>query len=339
MIINQFVKCYLILFFGLTVNGARRIHMSDLKVITLRDGYQTTGRRGTVPQLECFSGPCHKRPSVVQCYNKGTDGDDIQWKCEFDGEEGVNFDQSSLDVICEGYDYPDDEYLTIGSCGLEYRLVPLPKHRPEHRPKRGPEYKPNHRPEYKPHGTTTSSVGYHIIGLIFICVIVWIFIISICGTEYPNNRPSNGPSQPPRPRKQSQPVQSAQPTQPTIPVATVAPFTSTTPPIQNVSYETPTPQYSRPFETKSSSGTDWASMAKGGLAGYALSSLLSSKSNSNRRRNSSGNSGWGSGGNSSWGSSSRSSRSSSRGGNSSRGGSSIGSSKSKSSGYASTRRR
>ena len=27
-----------------------------------------------------------------------------------------------LDVICEGYDYPDDPYILQGSCGLEYTL-------------------------------------------------------------------------------------------------------------------------------------------------------------------------------------------------------------------------
>ena len=28
----------------------------------------------------------------------------------------------SVNVICEGYDYPDDPYILAGSCGLEYTL-------------------------------------------------------------------------------------------------------------------------------------------------------------------------------------------------------------------------
>ena len=28
----------------------------------------------------------------------------------------------SVEVVCEGYDYPDDPYILKGSCGLEYTL-------------------------------------------------------------------------------------------------------------------------------------------------------------------------------------------------------------------------
>jgi hypothetical protein len=27
-----------------------------------------------------------------------------------------------IEVVCEGYDYPDDPYILQGSCGLEYRV-------------------------------------------------------------------------------------------------------------------------------------------------------------------------------------------------------------------------
>ena len=27
-----------------------------------------------------------------------------------------------VEVVCEGYDYPEDPYITKGSCGLEYTL-------------------------------------------------------------------------------------------------------------------------------------------------------------------------------------------------------------------------
>ena len=54
--------------------GPDRILLSDVKALTLRQGKQTRGRRSTVPQLECLSGPCHETPKVVQCRNVGSDG-------------------------------------------------------------------------------------------------------------------------------------------------------------------------------------------------------------------------------------------------------------------------
>merc|ERR1712210_415487 len=59
-------------------------------------------------------------PTVVQCYNRGTDGQDIQWECKADMEMKYKFGQ--IQVTCEGYDYPDDPYILAGSCGLEYTL-------------------------------------------------------------------------------------------------------------------------------------------------------------------------------------------------------------------------
>ena len=28
----------------------------------------------------------------------------------------------AIEVVCEGYDYADDQYILKGSCGLEYKL-------------------------------------------------------------------------------------------------------------------------------------------------------------------------------------------------------------------------
>ena len=59
-------------------------------------------------------------PSVVQCYNRGTDGQDIQWECKADMEMKYKFGQ--IQVTCEGFDYPEDPYILAGSCGLEYTI-------------------------------------------------------------------------------------------------------------------------------------------------------------------------------------------------------------------------
>lgn len=50
----------------------------------------------------------------------GSDGKDVQWKCEAEFDRRVVFD--TVHVSCEGYHAPDDDYILEGSCGLEYRL-------------------------------------------------------------------------------------------------------------------------------------------------------------------------------------------------------------------------
>lgn len=59
----------------------------------------------------------------MRCKNSGSDYDDnsIQWTCTASLPE--EFKLGSTDVICEGYDYPEDPYILKGSCGVEYRLV------------------------------------------------------------------------------------------------------------------------------------------------------------------------------------------------------------------------
>lgn len=59
---------------------------------------------------------------VVQCYNRGSDGDDVQWECKTDIDNAYRF--GKISVSCEGYSYPDDPYVLKGSCGVCYRLAP-----------------------------------------------------------------------------------------------------------------------------------------------------------------------------------------------------------------------
>lgn len=82
----------------------------------------TNGRRSDpVLQLSCTGELCSEyTPSTVQCHNVGSDGNDAQWKCEANMPDSYQFDQIS--VSCEGYDNPDDPYVLVGSCGLEYSL-------------------------------------------------------------------------------------------------------------------------------------------------------------------------------------------------------------------------
>ena len=54
-----------------------------MNVLTLHAGKMTTGRRSSaVPQLKCVGGSAQGayNPQVVQCYNRGWDGLDVQVK-------------------------------------------------------------------------------------------------------------------------------------------------------------------------------------------------------------------------------------------------------------------
>ena len=100
-----------------------KVLLRDIQVLTLRQGQMTTGRRSSpVPQLNCVGGSAQGQftPQVVQCYNRGWDGQDVQWECKSDMDNLYRF--GSVEVVCEGYDYPDDPYILKGSCGLEYTL-------------------------------------------------------------------------------------------------------------------------------------------------------------------------------------------------------------------------
>ena len=59
-----------------------KIRLTDVSVVTLHYGKMTNSRRThPVPQLKCVGGTagCSAfTPSVVQCYNRGSDGYDVQ---------------------------------------------------------------------------------------------------------------------------------------------------------------------------------------------------------------------------------------------------------------------
>uniref|UniRef100_A0A914HXJ4 Store-operated calcium entry-associated regulatory factor n=1 Tax=Globodera rostochiensis TaxID=31243 RepID=A0A914HXJ4_GLORO len=103
--------------------GANRVLLRDITSLTLRRGEYTSGRRSSpVPQLECVGGTAYGKfaPKVVQCYNRGWDGRDVQWECKAEMNKDYQF--GSIDVSCEGYDYSNDPYILAGSCGLRYEL-------------------------------------------------------------------------------------------------------------------------------------------------------------------------------------------------------------------------
>lgn len=106
----------------LLLGASAQIRLDKVEVLALSKDKMTTGRRSRpVPQLICRGKLCSEfTPATVLCTNMGSDGRDIQWKCEADMPNGYRF--GTIDVSCEGYTYPEDPNVLAGSCGLTYEL-------------------------------------------------------------------------------------------------------------------------------------------------------------------------------------------------------------------------
>ncbi|KAF2750110.1 DUF1183-domain-containing protein [Sporormia fimetaria CBS 119925] len=108
------------------LRSGNKVKLSNVQSLTLRKGMQTSHRRvSAIPQLKCIGGSAKGlyEIDVLRCKNEGADynEEDIQWSCVASLPD--EFKLGSTDVICEGYDYPEDPYILKGSCGVEYRLV------------------------------------------------------------------------------------------------------------------------------------------------------------------------------------------------------------------------
>ncbi|XP_037037917.1 store-operated calcium entry-associated regulatory factor-like [Bradysia coprophila] len=103
------------------------IRLKDVNTLTLYSDKWTTSRRSApVKQLTCVGGQCNRAQiETAQCYNRGFDGNDVQWECK--AELPSNYKFGRLEVSCEGYDYPEDDYILVGSCGLEYTIAEVSK--------------------------------------------------------------------------------------------------------------------------------------------------------------------------------------------------------------------
>lgn len=100
-----------------------QINIRDIQVLTFQKGMFTTARRvSPIPQLKRVGGAVTTsyEPSTVQCKNVGWDGSRVNWKCQADMDEKYRF--GSIEVVCEGFNHPGDQYVLVGSCGLEYTL-------------------------------------------------------------------------------------------------------------------------------------------------------------------------------------------------------------------------
>ena len=102
------------------------VRLESIKALTFQKDKDTTHRRvSALPQLSCIggSGCQYFQPESVRCVNSGSsyDASSIEWTCTASLPPEVKL--GSTDVVCEGYDNPDDDYVLKGSCALEYRLL------------------------------------------------------------------------------------------------------------------------------------------------------------------------------------------------------------------------
>ncbi|ORY86780.1 hypothetical protein BCR37DRAFT_390520 [Protomyces lactucae-debilis] len=111
--------------FALSFGRDKGVPLASVRTLTLRAGQLTTGRRSKVPQLKCVGGSAQGlyEVDVLQCRNLGPQYtlDDIQWSCTA-ARLPDSYQLGSTEVICEGFNHPDDTNITPGSCGVEYTL-------------------------------------------------------------------------------------------------------------------------------------------------------------------------------------------------------------------------
>lgn len=109
----------------------------------------------------------------MRCKNSGSDYDDesIQWTCTASLPD--EFKLGSTNVICEGYDSPDDPYILKGSCGVEYKLVLTEKGQERYGKGRGGWWGDDDDGYHGGHGSGNKVVS-GLFWMIFIGVALWI---------------------------------------------------------------------------------------------------------------------------------------------------------------------
>ena len=116
---------FISLFITVVSTHGNSVLLKDVQTLVFMDDAYTTGVRfPAVPQLKNIGELVSRqyRPSNVICYNKGLDFyGDVMWLCEATLNNRYKF--SLQTITCEGYEYPDDPSILVGSCGIEYELI------------------------------------------------------------------------------------------------------------------------------------------------------------------------------------------------------------------------
>jgi len=167
-------------------------------VLTFHQGSFSTHRRvPAIPQLQCTGGSAQYEytPEVVQCKNQGFDGQSVQWKCQAEMDEKYRF--GKIHVTCEGYSGPNDPYVLVGSCGLQYTLehTSIGKQKKmrknKHRRNRNRYQNTNYHQNYDDtHTHVDTSSGSSIFGFIMFVggIAFLIYVCFFCNTKNPTTQ-------------------------------------------------------------------------------------------------------------------------------------------------------
>nr|XP_027199985.1 store-operated calcium entry-associated regulatory factor-like [Dermatophagoides pteronyssinus] len=100
-----------------------RILLENIDALTFEsDRLAKTRRNQKIPQLKCIGGGnCNRvKLEVAQCFNVGSN-QSIEWECR--GDMPSKYKLVQVNMSCEGYDSPQDQYILADSCALQYSIA------------------------------------------------------------------------------------------------------------------------------------------------------------------------------------------------------------------------
>ena len=117
-------------------------------------------------------------PDSIRCRNSGSSysSADVEWTCS--AQLPSEFKLGSTDVVCEGYDNSDDEYVLKGSCGVEYRLAFTDIGEERYRSGKpiSPGRSGNKKEVNADYGLSTDSYAAMLFWIVFLAVAGWIVL-------------------------------------------------------------------------------------------------------------------------------------------------------------------
>jgi len=185
--------------------GGDSIRLQDIGVLQFNVGEYAVNTRTpeSIPRVTCAYNPLgddNYLPTSVICKNKGLDeSGSIIWKCEANMDSSLDFD--NIQISCEGYNYPGDEFVRKGSCALTYTLKTTPNAKlynqqqqqqqqpagmrnpppPPPPPHRTPEGYHNQQPrgvrDYKEHYRTPETTVRAVSGWTFSNVLILVLVV------------------------------------------------------------------------------------------------------------------------------------------------------------------
>ena len=104
-----------------------RVLLEDVPYLSFSKNKMTLGNRlPSIPQMKCLNKYDISKINKITCNNLGVENNNINWECNTDIDEKYKLDK--VEILCEGYESPEDPYIFKGSCSIQYIIKP--KHTP-----------------------------------------------------------------------------------------------------------------------------------------------------------------------------------------------------------------